>query len=256
MPRNIANRPYKWLAEYYDQLFTFHVPWFEAARQRVLDGVLPRLDSACDLACGTGTTALRLARQGIKMFGVDLSPAMCRLAREKARNARLPVRVIRADMRDFRLPEPVGLVLCEFDALNHLRRKQDLRRVAGAVARALKPGGYFYFDVNNRRAFETIWPGCWWIEKPGVALVMRGGYNPKRDRGWTECEWFLRDGKRWRRHRELIEQVAWTAAQTRGALSDAGFDQIRAWDAMSFFKGDPRITSGCRTFYLARKARG
>jgi len=256
MPRSIANRPYKWLAEYYDQLFTFHLSWFEAARQCVLGDILPHLDSACDLACGTGTTALLLARRGIKMFGVDLSPVMCRLAREKARRARQPLRVIRADMRNFRLPEPVGLVLCEFDALNHVRYKTDLRRVAGAVARALEPGGYFYFDVNNRRAFETIWPGCGWIEKPGVALVMHGGYDRKRDKGWSDCEWFLRDGKYWRRHHEHIEQVAWTQAEIRRTLRVAGFDGIRTWDATPFFKGGPRISPGCRTFYLARKRAG
>ncbi len=72
-------------------------------------------------------------------------------------------------MRAFRLTEPVDLVLCEFDALNHIPRKPDLARVASAVARALRPGGHFYFDVNNRLAFETIWPGTWWVEDPDVA---------------------------------------------------------------------------------------
>jgi SAM-dependent methyltransferase len=247
------NRPYKWLAEYYDQFFTFHLPSFKAARQRVLADILPHLDSACDLACGTGTTALLLAGRGIKMFGVDLSPVMCRLAREKAYRAHLPVRIFRADMRDFRLPERVGLVLCEFDALNHVPRKTDLRRVAHAVSRALQPGGYFFFDVNNRRAFEKIWPGSWWVERPGIAMLMRGGYDRERDRGWTNVEWFLREGKLWRRHHERIEQVAWTSAEIRRTLRDAGFDRVRAWDAR-LFSSMPNLSPGCRTFYLARKA--
>jgi SAM-dependent methyltransferase len=250
------NRPYKWLAEYYDQLFTFHLPWFEAVRQRVLGDILPHVDSACDLACGTGTTALLLAGRGIKMFGVDLSPVMCRLARQKAHRARLPLRVFRADMRDFRLPEQVGLVLCEFDAINHVARKPDLKRVARAVSRALKPGGYFYFDVNNRRAFEKIWPGSWWMEKPGFALVMHGGYDRARDRGWSYLEWFFREGKLWRRHREYIEQVAWTPAEIRGTLRESGFDRVRALDATPYCTNEPNISPGCRTFYLARKARG
>ena len=172
MARTTANRPYGLLAEYYDQLFTFHLSWYEAARQRVLGGILANVESACDLACGTGTTALELARRGIKMCGVDLSPTMCRLAREKSRRLGLPLRVIRGDMRHFRLPEPVDLVLCEFDALNHVERKGDLALAGRAVSRALRPGGYFYFDVNNRLAFETIWPGTWWVEKPGLAVVM------------------------------------------------------------------------------------
>jgi len=249
-----TNRPYKLLAEYYDRFWTFHLPWFEAARERVLGHILPRVESACDLACGTGTTALLLAANGIKMFAVDLSPVMCRLARQKARRVRLPLRVLRADMRAFRLPQPVDLVLCEFDALNHVPGKTDLALVASAVAEALRPGGHFYFDVNNRLAFKTIWPGTWWIEEPDVAIVMHGGYERLQDRGWTNIEWFLREGRYWRRRRERVEQVSWTPTEIRGALRQAGFDQVRAWDATPFFKDDPKIRPGCRTFYLARKS--
>jgi SAM-dependent methyltransferase len=188
------------------------------------------------------------------MFAVDLSPHMCRLARQKAHRAGVPLVVLRADMRDFRLPEPVDLVTCEFDALNHVPREADLARVAHSVARALRPGGYFYFDVNNRRAFEKIWPGTGFIEQPGVALVMRGGYDRARDRGWTTIDWFCREGRSWRRHRERVEQVAWTRAEMYGTLRAAGFDRIGAWDATPFFKGDPKIEPGCRTFYLARRS--
>ena len=249
------NRPYGWLARYYDHLFNFHLAWFQAARDHILGGVLPVVESACDLACGTGTTAVLLARRGIRMYGVDLSPIMCRLARAKARRHHAAVQVIRGDMRDFRLPERVDLVLCEFDALNHVPRKEDLARVAHSVSRVLRPGGHFFFDVNNRLAFEKVWPGVWWIERPGVVLVMRGGWV-ERDgvRGQTDAEWFVREGNLWRRRREHIEQVSWSAAEMRRAMREAGFDRVRAFDETPFFTGDPKIQPGCRTFYLARKA--
>jgi len=54
---------------------------------------------------------------------------MCRLAREKSRRLGLPLRIVGGDMRYFQLPEPVDLVLCEFDALNHVERKGDLALV-------------------------------------------------------------------------------------------------------------------------------
>jgi SAM-dependent methyltransferase len=255
MPGTSANRPYRWLAQYYDLLFTpFRSP-SEAARRRVLSPILPRLESACDLACGTGTTALALAGKGIKMYAVDVSPAMCRLAREKARRARLPLRVLHADMRTFRLPEPVDLVTCEGDALNHVPRKADLRLVAKAVARALRPGGYFYFDVNNRLGFERYWVTTQWIEKPGVVVVMRCGHHRQRDRAWADVEWFIRDGRCWHRRHERVEEVCWSSSEIRRTLREVGFDHVRAWDAAPFFKENPLIRPGCRTVYLAQRLR-
>lgn len=253
MKKTTTLPPYRWLAQYYDELFgSFRVA--AESREQILTRLLPHLKSACDLACGTGTTALKLAANGTKMFGVDLSPGMCRAAREKARQAGLPLRVIHADMRGFRLPEQVELVLCEFDALNHVERKKDLARVAKAVARALQPGGHFFFDVNNRRAFETYWRSTLWIEKPNVAVVMRNGSDPRHDRAWCDVDFFIRAGKLWRRHRERVEEVCWSEREIRSALRRAGFHKIRAWDAAPFFK-DSITIPGCRTFYLAQKAR-
>ena len=245
--------PYKYLASYYDRVFGFAHSWGGAARAELLKEILPRIGSACDLACGTGTTALELARGGIRMCAVDLSPTMCELAAKKARAARLPVHVIQADMRTFRLPEPVELVTCEFDALNHVPRKSDLARVANAVSRALEPGGHFYFDVNNRLAFERAWPLTWWIEKPGVVVVMRGGYDRANEKAFADVEWFIRDGPCWRRRHERVEEVCWTPAEIRAALREAGFGQIRRWDATPLFAEDPLLRPGYRTFYLARK---
>ena len=253
MSSESSNKPYRWLARYYDQFFASFIPAAERARAVVLGGILPGVGSACDIACGTGTTALELATQGVRMFGVDLSPEMCRQARAKARKAGVPMQVLQADMRSFRLPERVDLVLCEFDALNHVENKSDLKQVARSVARALRPGGHFYFDVNNRLAFEKVWPGTWWQDKGDVALVMHGGYDRERDKGWTNVEWFFRKGRYWIRRRERVEQVSWTAANIRGTLRAAGFGQIRAWDATPFFGSDPYIFRGCRTIYLARR---
>ncbi len=247
------NQPYRLLALYYDQLFEGHRAWLEEARQQILGRILPRTSVACDLACGTGTTALALARRGIKMFAVDASTSMCRIARKKARRVGANVRVLRADMRTFRLPEAVDLVTCEFDALNHVPRKQDLDRVAQAVARALRPGGYFFFDVNTRLAFKKFWPSTWWGERPGVAVCMHGGYDRRRDKGWSNVELFVRKGGLWQRSRERVEEVAWTGAEIRRSLHAAGFDKIRAWDEAPFVRGEWKLPARCRTLYLARK---
>lgn len=254
MPAKPAARPYKWLAEYYDEIFTDHAAWFQLARKRAIEPLMGDIRSACDLACGTGATAITLARRGLKTFAVDLTESMCRQARRKAREAGVTVKVIRADMRDFRLPEPVDLVLCEYDALNHLPRARDLSKVLRSVSRALNPRGLFFFDVNNRFAFERVWTGGHIVETPDVALLLRGWLDKKRKKGVCEADWFIRQGRLWRREKEVVEQVFWPAREMRAALRASGFQVKGAWDASAFFANSPGGVSGARTFYLAGKA--
>jgi SAM-dependent methyltransferase len=251
----MADSPYELLAVYYDRLFEPLRRPMGRARREILGDILKRTSTACDLACGTGTTALELARRGIRMYGLDASPQMCRLARRKAREAGIRVKVLHADMRSFRLPETVDLVTCEFDAVNHVAHRADLDRVARAAARALRPGGWFFFDVNNQVAFQKVWTGTWRHELPGVVLVMHGGYDRRRQKGWTIVEWFIRKGNCWRRKSERVEEVAWTATEIRQSLRRAGFRSTRSWDQAPFVR-EWKIAPGFRTVYLARKGGG
>jgi len=246
--------PYKTIAHFYDQLHGDNAPAMNRhARGKILGGVLPRVRSICDLGCGTGTTALEFARQGYQVYAVDLSPTMCRLAREKARRAGLPVRVLCADLRSFSLPHAVDLVSCEFNPLNHLRRKEDLERAARAAARALRPGGWFYFDLNTRRSLEELYPGTRWIEKRNFCVVMHGGYDRRRKKGWLEFEWFLRAGRGWRREKERVEDVWWTEAEVRRALRRAGFGRIRSWDGAQVRPRSMGSKPGYDLYFLAEK---
>ncbi len=244
---------YRWLAQYYDTFFLpFRAP-FDATRREILDPLLPEVQSACDLACGTGTTAIELAQRGIRTCAVDVSPEMCRQARAKARRSGVRVRVLQGDMRWFRLPEPVDLVTCEYDAINHVPRHEDLAKVVKAVARALKPGGHFFFDVNMQGAFERYWSGTVWLEEQQVAAVMRNGRDLEARRAFCEIEWFLKRGKLWRREKERVDEVWWSAREIRAALAGAGFGRIRAWDAAPFFAGKIPMEPRCRTVYVAQR---
>lgn len=247
----MAADTYRWLALYYDHLF-FNDIATRRAQKAILHPLLREVESACDLCCGTGTLAVRLAQRGIRTTAVDLSPDMCRLTRQKARAAGVKVKVIRADMRKFVLPAPVDLITCEYDAINHVPQKADLKRVVRAVAQALRPGGYFAFDANNRRAFENLWAHTWFLERDPVALVMQGAHRPGSDRARVNVEWFVRHGELWKRYRETIDEVCWAEGEIRDALDAAGFDVVRTWDASQFFR-DGLTKPGNRTHWLARK---
>jgi SAM-dependent methyltransferase len=247
----MASGTYHHLADSYDHFFDAG-PAFTAARRKILGKILPRVTSACDLCCGTGTLAILLAQRGIRMYAADQSAAMCRHTRTKARQAGVRITVSQQDMRGFRLPEPVDLITCEYDALNHVPRKTDLLRVLRSVARNLKPGGHFAFDVNNRPAFEQIWAHTWMIDQEPAVLVMQGRHVAGTDRAQVDVHWFVRRGHAWRRHHECIQEVCWSEAEIRAAVASAGLTEVGTWDAAPFFRNE-FTRPGNRTFWLVQK---
>lgn len=247
------NPPYTLLARLYDRLTPYAPAMNRHARKRILGKMLPRVRAVCDLGCGSGETALDFARRGLKVFAVDLSPTLCRITRAKARRARLPIRVLCADMRRFRLPEPVDLLTCEFAALNHVPRRADLGRVLRGVARALRPGGWFLFDVNTPKSFAEQIPRGEWIARRGFKLVLRGRYDRRRQKAVLHFEWFVPKGKLWRHRREQVEHVCWTDREIRRSLRRTGFQRIRVWDGMEVRPPSPDARRGTDTYYLAQK---
>src|SRR5262245_18575364 len=95
-----------------------------------------------DLGCRSGTLAGRLVNAGYDVLGIDISPAMIRLARRQVRNARF----VCGSYRDVRLPEcdavtAIGEIFnYKFDRRAGL---PELRKVFRRVQAALRPGGLF-----------------------------------------------------------------------------------------------------------------
>lgn len=251
--------PYGLLARFYDTLADYAPAMNRHAREKILGETLHQIHSACDLACGSGETALDLARRGLRVYAVDLSPTFCRTTREKARRARLKVRVLAADMRRFHLPRPVDLITCEFAALNNLPRPSDLLPAFRAVARALRPatagrpGGWFLFDLNTPRSLREQMQITEWMEKPEFKLLLRGRYDRKRRAGILTFEWFTPAGKLWRHQRESVDHIAWSDAEIRRSLRRAGFGRIRFFDGLAVRPRLPGAKRGYDSYYLAQK---
>jgi len=101
-----------------------------------------------ELAVGTGRVAIPVAeRTGKKVIGIDSSPAMLAVARERAAAAGVDLEVWEADMRVFDLEDPAALITCPFRSLLHLPTWYDRRHVFERVAANLRPGGRFAWNA-------------------------------------------------------------------------------------------------------------
>jgi SAM-dependent methyltransferase len=135
---------YDAFADVYDawaEHMTEDVPFYvELAREA--DGPI------VELAVGSGRVAIPVAQEtGKHVLGIDSSPAMLAVARERAAKAGVDLELLEQDMRDFTLEEQAALVYCPFRALLHLSNWADRRRVFERVADALQPGGRFAWNV-------------------------------------------------------------------------------------------------------------
>ncbi len=101
-----------------------------------------------ELAVGTGRVAIPSAeRTGRKLIGIDSSPAMLDIARERAAAAGVELDLRLGDMRDLELEEPAALVTCPARSLLHLPTWYDRRQVFERVAENLRPGGRFAWNA-------------------------------------------------------------------------------------------------------------
>lgn len=117
---------------------------------------------ALDLGCGTGAVTLALAERGFDVVGVDHSAEMLAFADEKLRQSAVSgsYRLLTGDVRS--VPVETGrfdCVTCQ-GLLHHL---EDERPCLRELARALRPGGFFYISepcINPtwlKRALAYMW---------------------------------------------------------------------------------------------------
>jgi SAM-dependent methyltransferase len=102
-----------------------------------------------DAACGPGLYAVRLARRGYSVTGVDVGDAALRHARRLARDAAVSATFRRADLRHLAERERYDAVLLIYFILEAFRRSQQpavLRRLAAA----LRPGGVLVAELRVR----------------------------------------------------------------------------------------------------------
>lgn len=114
-------------------------------RDRLALEAAPRSGVACDLGCGSGELAHRLAERGLEVLGLDFAPEMIEIARRTPSSAKF----VCASLLDFAFDdESVDFFVA--NGLIEYFSPEEVEFLFRKAARALRPGGSLVVHVRNR----------------------------------------------------------------------------------------------------------
>ena len=244
---------YKALASSYDRL-TNDVDYDSVVNfyNQILhkEGLSPR--TAVDLACGTGSVAILLARQGLRVTAVDMSEDMLTMAMEKAMELSDPPMFVCQSLQELRLPRGVDLAVCALDSLDYITEPEDCAKAIRRVYKALNPGGVFIFDVNTPEKLRAMDGQVFIDEDDDVYCVWRGEFDEETNICSYGMDLFQREGETWVRSFEEHREYAYSQAQLTEFLKAAGFTHIEVYADRLFVS--PRAGEQ-RIYFKARKGK-
>jgi SAM-dependent methyltransferase len=190
-----------------------------------------------EVGCGSGIAARRFVADGYTVTGIDVSPAMIRLARAKVPEARFRV----ATIERLRLPA-CDAVVAVGEIVSYVPGGlRALQRFFRRVHDALRPGGVLLFDFIESAAGRTFaaksFRGADW------ALAARATFEPSRKLLTRRIAVVRTIGRRARHASEIHRVRVYSRAELRRALERVGLSAAisRSYGAYRLMTGDAAV---------------
>lgn len=205
-----------------------------------------------DVACGTGSLSLELAKRGFDVTGVDISREMLSKAQNKMYESGESVLFLCQDMRKLDLYGTVDCAVCTLDSLNHLTSREDLLQAFKSVSMFLNDGGIFIFDMNTPyKHKEVLADNSFVYELNGLFCVWRNTLSDDGVSVEINLDFFEKtDGANYRRFCESFCERAYDTKTVIELLDKAQLSLVSQYAELSFDAPDEKTQ---RIVFTARR---
>lgn len=235
-------KPYERLSKVYDLGWSdFSKQYVDLINELFSERGITRA-TILDIACGTGTLAIELAKYGHVVYGIDSSPEMINIAKSKSigmSNLSFDVQ----DMVRFNVDGEFDLITCTFDSINYIRKLNDLREMLFRVASVLHEGGLFILDSNTKELYLNHSGETHKRELNGQSFIQHCSYDSTRNVATTVFS--FADGTY-----EIHRQRPYNYDEFGPLLKYAGFHVIHLF---SWFEKIPYSSNTPKLFCVAEK---
>lgn len=215
---------------------------------------IPGSGKLLDVACGEGTFANQASQMGWKVTGIDQSEEMLALAKQQAQKAGSGAKFVKTDMRDLDYCDEFDLATCLFDAVNYMLEEIDLKLTFSGANRALKPNGWFIFDMNTIYGLSTRWnaqSSSVPIDTEDFFAIHRPIFDFEKQLATMHITGFIRQNKFWERIDEIHQEKAYPLDLIRKTLAETGFEVVDCLENIE--KGSQPGVESARVWFIARK---
>ncbi|MBQ3077559.1 MAG: class I SAM-dependent methyltransferase [Clostridia bacterium] len=204
-----------------------------------------------DLGCGTGSLIPLLEKDGRQVIGIDRSPEMLDLAREKAGPETL---LLCQDMTELDLYGTVDAVICSLDCVNSLTEEEDVLETFRRVNLFLSARGLFVFDVNTPYKFDRVLDGQTFVyDEEDVFCVWENDYDREQQLcDFTLNLFFKEEDGSWRREQDFITERVYTRAKLEELIRESGLELVAVCGDLSL---RPPWSEDERWYFVARKGK-
>lgn len=204
-----------------------------------------------DLACGTGSISVEMAKRGFDVIGVDSSIGMLNAARQKTYESGEQILLLNQSMDDIDLFGTVDCAVCVLDSINHLDGAQQVKRTFEKVSLFMNPGGAFAFDVNTLYKHKNVLADNTFVyDLDELYCVWQNSFNEADGSVDITLDFFEEDEGAYYRSYESFTERAYDLSDIAKWLEDAGFEVIGIFDDMTTEKAHPETE---RAVFLAKK---
>jgi SAM-dependent methyltransferase len=215
-----------------------HVSWIH-------DSVLRASPSrVLDLGCGPGLYAIRLARLGHRITGIDFSPVSIGHARESAQEERLACEFIEGDVTAMDLGGGFDLAMMIFGEINAFDR-ESARTLLSRAHESLAPGGTLLLELSTESSIRDSSTRSTIAEERERSLFSDRPHFYIQQHRWLEEErvaqtrFITKDAESGEVHDYGERLFAWIDDEYRKLLIGAGFSKVVTYPSLS---GEPDVT--------------
>lgn len=245
------SRAYSDFASVYDELMT-EIPYDTYAQ--ILDVAASGIAGKriIDIGCGTGLLSVKLAKMGGFVTGVDISPDMISIAKQRAEALSLPITFAEQPMQQLEGFEGFDVAVIAIDSLNYVIEHEEVMATLAKIYQALSVGGVLLFDVHSTyKTDEIFMESPFTFDNGRIAYIWETEEGDEPHSVYSELAFFVRniDGL-YQRFDEVHYQRTFSVHDYVEMLETIGFSIERIF---ADWEDEPPHEESERVFFQVRK---